>query len=558
MRGSFIAKPKLGWAEVCIISVVMLAYLPVAFSGERAVLNRFQTDDAFYYFKTAQNIGEGRGVTFDGTALTNGFQPLWLLFLVPIFCLARIDLLLPLRLVIGLQVLIAAGTSLLLYRLMCRSISKPVALAAGIGFSFLPGVADTILMGGTEAGLNALLIVLLLYRTSIETTRQTPRPTQLGLVAALAFFARLDNVFLAGVIGMWLIGARWLQTPAPRQLDWRRDIRLAMGYYLPLLLLGGAYAGLNQAVFGYPTPVSAQVKAWWGTLDLTVYGFPIHRPIDFIGQLMTNDPSLGPWSLITAPMYALAEGIINRLGLLMSLSLRRVFLLAEFLLLVVLVAALIRSGRKRAGPALLKLPILPLAFACMMQIGYYKLSGHLAQKPWYWIGESLVILMLGALTVDSAWSLLRPRRWGTILSYATLVGALSWLMIPQVLGLPTVFGSGANAGQHYYLRRADWLQEQTEAGAKIGMTGSGSAGYFTSGRTIVNLDGLISGVEYLEALRTGTGAQYLRRIGLDYVFGNGYILLETQPYREIFDGRLQLVREWPSPDRGLTLWRFTP
>jgi hypothetical protein len=558
MRRSFIAQPKLGWAEICIISVVFLAYLPVAFSGERSVLNWFHTDDAFYYFKTAQNISEGRGVTFDGTALTNGFQPLWMVLLVPIFSLARIDLLLPLRLVIGLQVLIAAGTSLLLYRLMCRSLSGSVALVAGIGFAFLPGVSDTILKGGTEAGLNALLIVLLLYCTSIEATKHTPRATRLGLVAALAFFARLDNVFLAGVIGIWLIVAHWLQRTTPRELDWRRDIRLAMGYSLPLLLLGGAYVGVNQALFGYPTPVSAQIKAWWGTLDLTVYGFPIHRPIDFVGQLMTNDPSLGPWSIMTSPMYALAESLIARLGLPISLSLRRFFLLAEFLLLAALVAGLIRKGRKGAAPTFLTLPIPPLFLACLMQISYYKLSGHLAQKPWYWIGEALVILLLGALAADSAWRLLRPRRWGAVLCYAALLGVLWWWVIPQIRHLPTLFESGENANEHYYLERAEWLQEQTEPGAKIGMTGSGSAGYFTSGRTIVNLDGLISGVEYLQALRGGNGAQYLRRIGLDYVFGNGYILLETQPYRQIFGGRLTLVREWRGTDRDLYLWRFTP
>ena len=57
----------------------------------------FSRDDAFYYFKVAQNITEGLGSTFDGINLTNGYHPLWMVICIPIFALARFDLILPLR-----------------------------------------------------------------------------------------------------------------------------------------------------------------------------------------------------------------------------------------------------------------------------------------------------------------------------------------------------------------------------------------------------------------------------------------------------------------------------
>lgn len=558
MRGVSIGKIRLDWLEICIIGLVILAHLPFIFAGQNVILDRFPTDDAFYYFKTAQNISEGRGLTFDRTSLTNGFQPLWMLALVPVFSLARVDLLLPLRVVIALQIVIAAGIGVLLYRLMRRTLSAAVATAAALAFVFIPPVHENLLMGGTEAGLNALLMVFLLYRTSIESTRRSPRALYLGLIAGLTFFARLDNIFLVGVIGIWLIVARWLQSAGPRVFDWRGNWELAAGYYLPLILLGGGYAAVNQVLFGHPAPISGRVKAWWGTLDLTVYGFPVRRPVDFVGQFMTNDPDLGPWSLITSPMYAVAESIIGRLGLPMSIDLRRGFLLAEFLLMAAVVVALLRLGRKGAPPTLLTLPTIPLFLACLMQISYYKLSGHLAQKPWYWIGEALVIILLSALVVDAALRLLNRWRWGPGLSTIALAIALLWVLIPQFSRIRGLQAPHPDAAEPYYLERSDWLEEQTEAGARIGMTGSGSAGYFTRGRTIVNLDGLISGREYFQALRKGTAAQYLSTIGLDYVFGNAYILLETQPYRDIFTGNLTLVREWPSSNRDLYLWRFNP
>ena len=42
-------------------------------------------DDAFYYFEIARNIANGRNVTFDGETLTNGFHPLWVVFLTPLY-----------------------------------------------------------------------------------------------------------------------------------------------------------------------------------------------------------------------------------------------------------------------------------------------------------------------------------------------------------------------------------------------------------------------------------------------------------------------------------------
>ena len=42
-------------------------------------------DDGYYYLQIAYNLSQGRGFSFDGINLTNGFQPLWQLILVPIY-----------------------------------------------------------------------------------------------------------------------------------------------------------------------------------------------------------------------------------------------------------------------------------------------------------------------------------------------------------------------------------------------------------------------------------------------------------------------------------------
>ena len=102
------------WLEYGLILIFLVAGIFIAFGNEYSVLNWFQTDDAFYYFKVAQNIVEGKGSTFDGINLTNGYHPLWLIVCLPVFVLARWDLVLPLRIIILISVSLGAISSVFL------------------------------------------------------------------------------------------------------------------------------------------------------------------------------------------------------------------------------------------------------------------------------------------------------------------------------------------------------------------------------------------------------------------------------------------------------------
>ena len=81
------------WFEILLIVVVLAIQLYAAFSEAHNFPNNwFIRDDAYYYFKVAENIGLGHGSTFDGINPTNGYHPLWMLVCIPIFALARFDL----------------------------------------------------------------------------------------------------------------------------------------------------------------------------------------------------------------------------------------------------------------------------------------------------------------------------------------------------------------------------------------------------------------------------------------------------------------------------------
>src|SRR5512142_3118632 len=122
-------KSRLSWFEIALAVVVLSAYLYAALSDAYNLPYRwFIRDDAYYYFKVAQNISEGHGSTFDGIHATNGYHPLWMLVCVPIFALARYDLILPLRVLVIVTGVLHLATAILLYRLVLRLLSPPIAM----------------------------------------------------------------------------------------------------------------------------------------------------------------------------------------------------------------------------------------------------------------------------------------------------------------------------------------------------------------------------------------------------------------------------------------------
>src|SRR5512142_22823 len=128
---------RVPWFEIALAVVVLSAYLYAALSDAYNLPYRwFIRDDAYYYFKVAQNISEGHGSTFDGIHPTNGYHPLWMLICIPIFALARYDLILPLRVLVLVTGLLQVASAILLYRLIRSTISTPVGVLAALFWSF--------------------------------------------------------------------------------------------------------------------------------------------------------------------------------------------------------------------------------------------------------------------------------------------------------------------------------------------------------------------------------------------------------------------------------------
>ncbi|MGZ9223357.1 MAG: hypothetical protein ACXW4Q_14715, partial [Anaerolineales bacterium] len=200
------------WFETILMLVVMSISLYAALSdAQNLSWQWFTRDDAYYYFKVAQNISEGHGSTFDGINMTNGYHPLWMLACIPIFALARFDLILPLRVLLLVMSGISVATAILLYRLVGRIFAPAIGAIAALFWVFSQDVLLTLYQNGLESGIAAFFIVLLVYKLyefemSWRKNQVSKRQiATLAVLAVLTMFSRLDLVFLAGIVGLWII-----------------------------------------------------------------------------------------------------------------------------------------------------------------------------------------------------------------------------------------------------------------------------------------------------------------------------------------------------------------
>lgn len=665
------------WFELVLIFFVMSVHIYAATSSPYNFANKwFTRDDAYYYFKVAQNISEGRGSTFDGINPTNGYHPLWLFICIPIFALARYDIILPLRVLLIIMAALNVATGVLLFRLISRILSEPIGILVSAFWMFNLFVHKTIIQLGLESGVTTFSIVLLLYILAEYEQEWRNRPYRLkhimliGFVAVIIVFSRLDTLFLVAVFGFWVIfrgsSIRYyllfdilllpmisfssfllrigqpayyqlasmailmtaldlaIRIPAfyylglyqrprvisnlrlfgrvilavtissiiislivlglasfgyinnfPRStlvLDWFLSIlligsvRLFIQHFKPELdpqkpvdpflqikqnwkkwslegmvffgILGGAlglYMLGNIAAFGTSSPISGQIKRWWGSLPGKVYGGPARTFHAFFGLDLDGD--FNAWGLITSSIRSLYESISQWVG---RFEFDRVFMTIFFMGLV-LCLVILTTNRRRAIRATFQLSLLPLFVGSVLQIISYNSTGYSSPKEWYWCSQLLFTILLGTLLLDillKAIQRLSPMMTNAIWIITALLTMGMAKTFTTVIVNRMPHGND-KPGQPYMDVLTD-LEENTEPGSLIGMTGGGNVGYFIQGRTIINMDGLINSKQYFEAMKNGKASAYLEYIGLDYVFANPNIILNNLPYRGQFENRLEI------------------
>ncbi len=543
----------------------------IATASTYTLLNWFQIDDAFYYFVVARNIARGVGVTFDGLGPTNGFHPLWMALLVPIFALFR-DLYTPLRAVVVLTGALHGLTGVVLYRAGRRVFRPGVAWLLAIAWVWSPRIFRLFSVGGIESALNALTLAYL-WDTSLVLWLAAPRAparawTRWGWALALSMLARLDNVFLAGGMVLWMVLGpyRTLWWEGLRSRRWGEVVRWGLRWAGPPLVLVGGYLLWSAWYVGGVLPVSARVKRWWGTFGSgTPYGAPIAGPWPLVALRSTFDPSDTPWPLVIHPLWNAYQTHAVRWGLPpistwrdgLHLALVGMAILAPFLWLT----------RRWWWPVARRSLVLPWLLFAEVHGVYYDISRHMAQRHWYWVMQALGLYLAAATLVEGLVDALaqrwpRARRWG----WAVVLVLSLWAGVRYTQYVIRSY-PWHRPGDHLYERYARWVEAHTEPGARIAATGAGALAYFIRDREVINLDGLISNYAYVRALEAGHRVTYLADVGVDYLLiGRAFCrnpkecLELTEPYASLTPYASDMVAEYYDPEEGwrIHLRRFHP
>ena len=452
-----------------VLAAGLLVRLVLAFVNLPTLIILNVPDDAFYYFKIAQNIAAGHGSTFDGLHPTNGYHPLWMGLLIPLFRAlpGRLEMLV--HLVLALQAFLDVGTAACIY-LLARTIFslRRWAVLASALYLFNP---NTVFyqINGMETALSTLLMVIVLYLYLRFDGPEFVTWTHRMLFAAacgLMLLARTDTIFLCGVLFLLCAVREWI---AHRQL--RKTF--AMGVVVTLLV--APWLIWNYLRFHQIVQVSGLARPW--VLHQNVHGSVLMEGLKLLKYELTYE-----WPV----QNGLAGGV--------------------FVLVVISALLLTRRGARPTIPER-GLGVLCWAWLALFLTILFHCFIRLHPRPWY----SALFPVLNALTICWAgrriWNMPRARRG---VSYALGIIFLVYILT----GCYTVWMK-KSPWQGEFARAAEWLRVNTPTDARVGAFNSGIIGYLSQ-RTVVNLDGAVNNSAF-DALRAHQLQKYVWDNSITYI-----------------------------------------
>lgn len=415
-------------------------------------LSRLFPDDAFFYMKTARNIGAGLGSTFDGLNPTNGYHPLYL------GLLALTSLFAPLEGWAGLYTVVVIDIALSLAWVWIALRSVQLAGWSNGAAALLLCALTPLALNG-DFGMEVNLLLPLAWAFVFLACRIARRPDSsrgalsAGLVGAAVALTRVDAILFVVCVTAGVVLAR-RSNHSSQRVDSLRSAVLLAGPALVALALFGA---LNHATSGHWSTVSGWLKAQ-SVFELQLGEIAPHRALSLA-------------LAVVGAAFALARALRDRSpNALIAASLGAWVMLYSALLCFAV----------RGGPETWYFP-LPLSIGALVGI------------------ESL-----------RAW--LEAR--GPILRHASVAAGVIAALALGAHEVQRCLARGArhDAG----IEIAERIRRELPPDAHIfQVDNSGIVGYFCQ-RALINGDGLINGWEFQEALRTGRLPEYLDRNAVEW------------------------------------------
>jgi len=557
------------WVRACLLALLattLAVRLAVALADYRSLIGLdIYQDDAFYYFKIAQNIVRGRGLTFDGVTATNGFQPLYLILLLPIMSAAGTDLIAPIHASAILLAAVAVLTGLLIFRLTQRlagPIPALVALAVWAASPYFTALG----INGLETGLAMLFAVAALgaYVAWVRLASAVPsarRAAALGVVFGLAALARIDLLLLlAATLLDWLAVAARLQNNRRALSRIAITAAVAVAVWLPWGVFSRAETGAWLPASG---PATRQIALSYGWVSLppvwsvdrlrqpgaSPYFDPDQVPAEYYADVATQ---LIFVFLLEHPLLAVLRAHLpfnvwpqleNYAPYAWFRHWPRIGTALAMLLLAGAIAGIRRaSAGSREAPGIGALVGLYLLLTFLAYTFYCPAHWYYSR---YGIPAVLVTMVYGASALHGMLLPLWRRGGGARAGVAALVLLLlaGPLAIAPGSTLSRIRWSKAELGG--FLRSWRSLEGKVDRSATLGAFQAGTFSYFGE-RDVVNLDGKMN-PDAARALADQKLAEYIEARQIDYVLDWPWILhsLCTRQMRPGMLGFREIAREPP-------------
>ena len=476
-------------------------------------------DDAMYYPKIAYNIVNHGMMSYDGITVTNGFHPLYLFFLLPIYYFIT-DPLIALKAVYVFGCLILTGALILFFMISRKLRFSTSGLFVSLFILLLNIRSFTIFFSLLECHLVLIsYLTYVLFSVSVEDKRFASGKFAFlnGLIIGIAFLARLDSFLLAVAYAAVLIG----RTAKGKQ-SWASFVTAGICSAAGTLIFALPYLAVNYFYFGHLSSVSA-----W--------------------QKVEAAPSL--YTLLT-PLNLLYHQYIPRVQYILGLQSVPSWLVGGAALVGMLMGVLyVFSGdrllrMKRALPSIGDFVV----FACFHAIFICLFApDDAAASAWYWVPELVVISLIAGITVSDV----------EIYKLKVLPLAVIILLIGQAFFYP-----------HFVKRKtmtwaklevAEYIGKNLPTDIMYAMYDPGVVSYFSQ-RNFIALNGLVGDFKLAAMIRNGDYRDVIDKYSVKVlVLDVPETILARIPGEKLFITKTKTkFTDFSEPEKLFVIFRITP
>lgn len=491
-------------------------------------LVKYQEDDSFFYYTIARNfIQNGEIFAVNEGIATNGFHPLYLVTLVPIFLIFYpLGINAPIYAVLVFFIVLNAATALFLYKSVVKLSDKRSGLLAATIWMFNPFVYGLYLTG-METPVQVLLLSVLLYTwlTLDNKLRLTGKKSLIiGVLIGLLILSRADSAFIALGVAVSLLLKKISRFDTPTSVkslyDQYRDVVFII---ISSLLVTSPWFLYNLVQLERLTPISGEAIA--------------------LGLLQVGNPE--PYlSRVAQVTFAHTGGVLNSIvSLSYYLTHKSVFDLvvaALVLLSALIIPTLYLLVRERE---FLWNALHSLDFLLVASILYY---------PFYHLYlvhvRSYIIVYTSFLTV-LAFSIVSVKFLDRLISGTGSAGAFRLLVAVLLLLFLTGWiplsqqPPAPNRADH--IQPAKYIDDNISDEAVIATNHAGVIQYYTVTHDIIILDPVIN-PETLEARKDGELLSYIQQRKVTHVYKPRFLTNTNTPgisaWRQSYE--LREIQSW--------------